>query len=226
MHPALLILLCVLATSALSAVGHARITSLLSPLYLRLFHARAHAHSRAARAELLRLRLELGGISAQDDFAKWAKMRRRVDKLQVEAEAGNASTQAALSFFALLIRAGMLLATTVFPFVLTTYYGKTPMFFLPPARPNAPEGTTWLGPIGWVLSLTAAPAVSAGVWSTVVTRVLGLAIGAVASVSKDVQGVRSKRAAAQAGTAAGAEGEKAGQKSAVGAGGKGEKKMQ
>jgi hypothetical protein len=203
MHPALLILLCVLATSALSAVGHARITSLLSPLYLRLFHARAHAHSRAARAELLRLRLELGGISAQDDFAKWAKMRRRVDKLQVEAEAGSelwppeclqellrggcglrspaqralrggcerhgpdadslaplpdASTQAALSFFALLIRAGMLLATTVFPFVLTTYYGKTPMFFLPPARPNAPEGTTWLGPIGWVLSLTAAPA--------------------------------------------------------------------
>jgi hypothetical protein len=34
----------------------------------------------ALRREVLRLKRELAGVSAQDDFARWAKLRRQHDK--------------------------------------------------------------------------------------------------------------------------------------------------
>jgi tail-anchored protein insertion receptor len=36
------------------------------------------------RREVVRMKRELGGISAQDDFAKWAKLRRQHDKAMEE----------------------------------------------------------------------------------------------------------------------------------------------
>jgi hypothetical protein len=36
------------------------------------------------RREVVRLKRELAGVSAQDDFAKWAKLRRQHDKVVAE----------------------------------------------------------------------------------------------------------------------------------------------
>jgi hypothetical protein len=87
----------------------------------------------------------------------------------------------ASSMLSILLRVVLFLSTTLFPFLLTFYFGSTPMFFLPPSGtladprkssrmapggftiPNDPNhawdmvNETYLGPIGWVLSLTAAP---------------------------------------------------------------------
>lgn len=97
----------------------------------------------------------------------------------------------AASVVSLLVRAALFLATTLFPFCLTFYFGKTPMFYLPPSdspaaaasasraavlpasqKRMAPGGfelpqnpthawgminETYLGPLGWLLSMTAAP---------------------------------------------------------------------
>lgn len=93
----------------------------------------------------------------------------------------------ASSTLSILLRVALFLSTTLFPFVLTFYYGSTPMFFLPPSEtatktqissssrvtrmspiggfviPNNPNhawemvNETYLGPVGWFLSLTAAP---------------------------------------------------------------------
>lgn len=74
---------------------------------------------------------------------------------------------------------------TAFPFVVSTYYRKTPIFWLPPAASLGGKGQAvsqdWLGPIGWMLALPSAPrgSISATVWSQVCARVIALVFTAV-----------------------------------------------
>jgi hypothetical protein len=49
-------------------------------VYLRVFHSATAAQQRKLKSELLALKAELLRTSAQDQFAKWAKLRRSVDK--------------------------------------------------------------------------------------------------------------------------------------------------
>lgn len=51
-----------------------------------MFDRKAYAAFTGARFELRQARLLLSRISAQDEFAKWAKQRRLVDKLTSEFE--------------------------------------------------------------------------------------------------------------------------------------------
>jgi tail-anchored protein insertion receptor len=44
------------------------------------------------RRELVRLDAELRATSAQDDFAKWARLRRKLDKMQEEHKAFSSYT--------------------------------------------------------------------------------------------------------------------------------------
>jgi hypothetical protein len=45
------------------------------------------------RRELVKTDAELRAMSAQDDFAKWARLRRKVDKMQEEYKAFSSSTR-------------------------------------------------------------------------------------------------------------------------------------
>lgn len=47
--------------------------------------------NRKLQKEYLRLRLELNGTSSQDEFAKWAKLRRQHDKALEKLEQKSAS---------------------------------------------------------------------------------------------------------------------------------------
>ncbi|KAG5633076.1 GET complex subunit get1, partial [Asterophora parasitica] len=49
-------------------------------LYLKLFHSSTDARIRSLKKEVLTTKAELLKTSAQDQFAKWAKLRRSVDK--------------------------------------------------------------------------------------------------------------------------------------------------
>lgn len=89
MHPALLIILVVLFSTLLVGIGHARISALILPIWLRLTCASPLATNKRAKKELLENRLLLGKTSAQDDFSKWAKIRRKVDKLTQEIESSS-----------------------------------------------------------------------------------------------------------------------------------------
>lgn len=42
------------------------------------------AEVRRLRAEVVRLKKEMAGVSAQDEFSKWAKLRRQHDKALAE----------------------------------------------------------------------------------------------------------------------------------------------
>jgi hypothetical protein len=55
-------------------------------LYSRIFKSVSYARQRQLKAELLTKKKELLQTSAQDQFAKWAKLRRSVDKGLAELE--------------------------------------------------------------------------------------------------------------------------------------------
>lgn len=232
MHPALIILVVVLTVHVLGLIGRQRIEGAVRPVYMRVVHAKDAATQRRLKKEMYETRQQLNKTSSQDEFAKWARLRRQVDKLVSQLEAtsrccgggregawkerdGRQSSRpeappdahtpfpwccaprpdarlaGAASVVSLLVRAALFLATTLFPFCLTFYFGKTPMFYLPPSdspaaaasasraavlpasqKRMAPGGfelpqnpthawgminETYLGPLGWLLSMTAAP---------------------------------------------------------------------
>ena len=85
---------------------------------------------------------------------------------------GLAGTQFSFSIF---FRGVMFVINSIVPFVMTSYYGSTPMFYLPPGD--------WFGPLGYLFSFPKAPAgaVSSTVWcarlltrSAVCVRVLNI----------------------------------------------------
>lgn len=55
-------------------------------LYLRIFHSSLVSRQRTLKSEVLLNKKELLQTSAQDQFAKWAKLRRSVDKGLSELE--------------------------------------------------------------------------------------------------------------------------------------------
>ena len=49
-------------------------------IYSRIFLAATTAKQRALRKQVLEDKAELSRTSSQDEFAKWAKLKRKVDK--------------------------------------------------------------------------------------------------------------------------------------------------
>ncbi|KAF3311535.1 GET complex subunit get1 [Orbilia oligospora] len=84
-----------LITSLLLAIGW-QVTSIFVSLtpaiwetYTRIIPTRASADAKKLRqqqAEILRIRKEMATISSQDEFAKWAKLRREHDRRAAESE--------------------------------------------------------------------------------------------------------------------------------------------
>jgi tail-anchored protein insertion receptor len=54
--------------------------------YQRIFNSSAVTRQRQLKTEILATKAELLQTSAQDQFAKWAKLRRNVDKGLAELE--------------------------------------------------------------------------------------------------------------------------------------------
>lgn len=69
--------LCILMSNGLTLLGR---TPQAYVLYLRIFHSSMAAKQRELKTEILNRKTELMKTSAQDQFAKWAKLRRSVDK--------------------------------------------------------------------------------------------------------------------------------------------------
>ncbi|KAL0263477.1 GET complex subunit get1 [Diplodia seriata] len=72
-----------LVTHLASAVPAATLNELLWLLYNKLPTptSKAARENVKLKREVLRLKKEMSGVSAQDDFAKWAKLRRAHDKV-------------------------------------------------------------------------------------------------------------------------------------------------
>ncbi|KZT22591.1 hypothetical protein NEOLEDRAFT_1097544 [Neolentinus lepideus HHB14362 ss-1] len=155
----------VFLTELISWVGRSVLLEFAYALYLRIFRASAVARQRQLKTDLLAKKAELLQTSAQDQFAKWAKLRRSVDKGLADLEKLNGELATTKTSFAVQFNSLIWILTTGLQFVVTWWYRKSAVFFLP-------EG--WLGPVTWWMALPFAPAgsVSVGVWQMACRRVI------------------------------------------------------
>ncbi|GAA5903632.1 hypothetical protein JCM6882_003006 [Rhodosporidiobolus microsporus] len=159
------------------------------------------------KAEILALRAELAATSSQDEFSKWARLRRKLDKAVQELEVANASTSSARKAFATKFKSALWLLTTVLPFIVSSYHRKSPVFWLPKG---------WFGPAGWWLSLPSAPAgaLAVSLWTMSCKRTLASLKTAVTELVPTPEERTATQAAKMQAEAA--KGEKEGEKVKVG----------
>jgi len=146
-------------------IGQTVLLEVAYALYLRIFCSGKAKQQRTLKSEILAAKAELMKTSAQDQFATWAKLRRKVDKGLADLEKLNGELGSARATFAMKFNVFIWIITTGLQFVIGWWYRKAAVFYLPPG---------WLGPVTWWLALPFAPAgsVSCGVWQMACRRVI------------------------------------------------------
>ncbi|KAI0675361.1 CHD5-like protein-domain-containing protein [Trametes maxima] len=155
----------VFVAELISWIGKSVLLEFVFALYLRIFYGASAARQRKLKSEILLNKKELLQTSAQDQFAKWAKLRRSVDKGLADLEKLNAELASARTSFSLKFNSTMWIMTTGLQFVIGWWYRKAAVFYLPPG---------WFGPLTWWLAFPFAPAgsVSCGMWQMACRRVI------------------------------------------------------
>ncbi|KAJ7693391.1 CHD5-like protein-domain-containing protein [Mycena rosella] len=155
----------VFVTQLIAWIGQSVLLELVYVVYLRLFHSATATKQQRLKSEILTLKAELLRTSAQDQFAKWAKLRRSVDKGLADLEKINGEISARKSSFSLQFNSAIWVLTTGLQFAVGWWYRREAVFYLPKG---------WFGPLGWWLAFPFAPAgsVSVGVWQMACKRVL------------------------------------------------------
>ncbi|KAI1340104.1 CHD5-like protein-domain-containing protein [Xylariaceae sp. FL0016] len=200
----LVVLLVELAVNLVNTIGAATINNLLWNLYLTFptQTSKQAAEKKTLQKEYLATRRDLNATSSQDQFAKWAKLRRQHDKALEQLEKIKSSHEASKTKFDR--NAGVIrwVSTSGVKFILPWIYGKEPMFWLPAGWfPHYVE---------WVLSFPRAPMGSVSIvsWQTACMGVVKLLSDTVAAILGLMLGARV--AQKQQGAKATAPGEKNG----------------
>ncbi|CAG8090694.1 unnamed protein product [Penicillium salamii] len=177
-----------------NTIGASSIDHLLWLLYLRL----PTPTSRTARKQQQLKRAvheqkrEMNNTSSQDEFAKWAKARRRHDKTMEEYEALNKDLTSQKSSFDWTVKIARWLSTNGLKIFLQFWYSKTPVFLLPAGWfPYYAE---------WVVSFPRAPlgSVSIQVWSNVCAAAIALAAEVVGALFVRIVGQAQAKQPVQA----------------------------
>ncbi|GIZ44195.1 hypothetical protein CKM354_000739900 [Cercospora kikuchii] len=195
-----------LLLSLISTVGAQAINDLAWYLFTLLPtpQSRAAKENLKLRSEVVQLERELRATSAQDEFAKWAKIRRQHDKAKDKYEKQASSLTSFRSTFMSIISKLRWVGTQGVNFLLNTYYSKTPMFYLPQGW--VPYHAEWL------LSFPRAPVggVSVNVWAIACGSVIGMVMELVvaALALKKGEGKAGEKVKIPANTPAGVGGRK------------------
>ncbi|KAL4246178.1 Protein GET1 [Abortiporus biennis] len=155
----------VFITELISWIGKSVLLELAYSLYLRIFCSSKLAQQRKLKTEILATKKELLQTSAQDHFAKWAKLRRSVDKGLADLEKLNGELSSARTGFSMKFNSVVWFLTAGLQFIVGWWYRKSAVFYLPPG---------WFGPLTWWLSFPFAPSgsVSCGIWQMACRRVI------------------------------------------------------
>ncbi|KAH8906966.1 CHD5-domain-containing protein [Coniochaeta sp. PMI_546] len=189
-----------LAVQIINNFGAAAINSLLWRIYTSLPTqlSKDYAQQRKLQAEYLACRKELNATSSQDQFAKWAKLRRKHDTLLEELEKKKKSLEATKSGFDRYVTGVRWVSTRGLQWFLPFWYAKEPMFWLPYG---------WFPYyVEWFLSFPRAPmgSVSIVAWQWACTGVLTLLAETVGAIVGLVVGSKQQKQ----GVPVGARGEK------------------
>ncbi|KAJ9606965.1 GET complex subunit get1 [Cladophialophora chaetospira] len=151
-------------------VGAKPINDLLWQIYARLplQSNKDQGEQIRLRREVVRLKREMNAVSAQDEFSKWARLRRQHDKAMEEYDKKAAAVSSTRSSFDTKATALRWTCTSGLRFALQFWHAKTPVFTYP--RGWFP----WY--VEWLLGFPRCPygGVSINVWSTACATVIAL----------------------------------------------------
>ncbi|KAK3069089.1 GET complex subunit get1 [Teratosphaeriaceae sp. CCFEE 6253] len=167
----LLVFLLQLAIHLLNTLGAEAVNELLWTVYTKLPTPQSKDADESAklRKEVARLHREMKSISAQDDFARWARVRRDHDKVKDKYDNQSASLQSFRANFTRAISMLRWTGTQGLQFLCNFYFSKSAMFWLP-------QG--WVPyHVEWALGFPRAPqgSVSINVWAMACASVIALA---------------------------------------------------
>ncbi|KAI1325890.1 CHD5-like protein-domain-containing protein [Xylariaceae sp. FL0255] len=158
------------AVLLVNTIGAATINEVLWNIYLTLptETSKQATEKKKLQKEYLTIRRDLNATSSQDQFAKWAKLRRQHDKILEQLEKMKASYEASKSNFDRMAGIIRWSATSGVKFILPWIYGKEAMFWLP---------NGWFPYyVEWILSFPRAPLGSVSIvsWQTACAGVVSL----------------------------------------------------
>ncbi|RYC63054.1 hypothetical protein CHU98_g3143 [Xylaria longipes] len=183
----LVVLLVEVAVHLVNTIGATTINNMLWNLYLALPTevSKQAAEKNKLQNEYLAIRRDLNATSSQDQFARWAKLRRQHDKQLEQLEKLKASHDASKAKFDR--TAGIIRwpATSGVKFILPWIYGKEPMFWLP---------SGWFPYyVEWILSFPRAPLGSISIvsWQTACAAAVLLFSDAIKAAFVSALGAKS-----------------------------------
>ncbi|ODQ52857.1 putative retrograde vesicle-mediated transport protein Get1 [Saitoella complicata NRRL Y-17804] len=177
----LLAFIIVLINSLITLIGTDTIASYAWSAYSRFIpgpHSGKVAQYKKLQIQALKTKTEMQGTSSQDEFAKWAKLRRRFDKEVAEMEKITQDLSVFKAGFQAKFKTGIWAGTKGVRYFSSWWYGKQAVFYLP-------KGwfPYW---VEYVLSFPKAPmgAVSSTIWFIAAERVIGEVLEVVAGQVK------------------------------------------
>ncbi|KAN0108111.1 CHD5-like domain containing protein [Hyaloscypha variabilis] len=194
-----------LAIHLVNTFGASSINTLLWNLYsnLPISKSESSAEQRELKSQYMKVRKEMNAISSQDEFAKWAKLRRQHDKLLEQLEKNKASTDSTRATFDSAVSTLRWLGTNGLRMFLQFWYSKQAMFWIP--KGWVPYYAEWLlsfprAPLGsisiqaWFLACTAIIILVSDALVAIVALVAGLGSGTAQKAKKEPITVPSEKA--------------------------------
>ncbi|KAF9982313.1 GET complex subunit get1 [Mortierella antarctica] len=151
------VLLVVLLTELINLIGKTHFTAMAYDLYLKIAHKERVVKQRQLKKEILTLKNDLARTSSQDEFAKWAKLRRKMDSKIVDLEKLTSDLHVSKASFEIKFKSLLWFITNGIQFLMVAWFRRSPVFYLP-------QG--WFGPAERILSLPFAErgSVSIAIW--------------------------------------------------------------
>ncbi|KAF9903575.1 GET complex subunit get1 [Linnemannia zychae] len=151
------VLLVVLLTELINLIGKTHFTALGYDIFLKVVHKDRVTKQRALKKEVLTLKNELARTSSQDEFAKWAKLRRKMDSKIADLEKMTSELHVSKASFEMKFKGLLWFITSGIQFFMVAWFRRSPVFYLP---------MRWFGPAEWILSMPFAErgSVSISIW--------------------------------------------------------------
>ncbi|KAJ1916359.1 GET complex subunit get1 [Tieghemiomyces parasiticus] len=149
MYLLLFILALSFVTELCHSIGYSNLVTQLWHLYRQSRFSKEVRAQQKLKQDIIRLQNELRQTTAQDEFAKWAKIKRRLDKDMAAYDAQTSDAAFAKSAFEIKVTIALRILLYGSRTFVVFWYRSAPVFFLP---------SRWFNPIGWFLSFPLAPA--------------------------------------------------------------------
>ncbi|SMQ55651.1 unnamed protein product [Zymoseptoria tritici ST99CH_1A5] len=174
----LFVFLVQLSLSIISTIGAQKVNDIAWWFFTLIFTSsgKNDKEARKLRSEVVRLSREMKATSAQDNFAKWARLRREHDKAKEAYDKMTRNSSSTRSSFDSIFSKLRWLGTQGINFIVNSTFSKQAMFWLPKGwLPHSAE---------WVLSLPRAPlgSISVNVWALACGAVIAMITEGVAAL--------------------------------------------